>query len=123
MVIVITAVSSVFNPAYGFFHDHEPKPPKPDISLPNPVITNELDTLYNKYPDITQNDIDTSHSILVQDCMQYQQDPDSFMASFICKGLNTGILQSYLSQLGLQFEPSTDEYDNVGKSPQLWNAN
>ena len=121
--IIAIGVASILNPAYGFFHDHnDPNPPKPELKLLNPVIQNEFDTLYNKYPDISQNDIDVSYAIMVDDCMAYQQsDPDNFFASFACRAVNTGLLQGYLEQLGLKLEPSTDEYGNVGKSPQLWN--
>ena len=87
----------------------------------NPVIQGEFDNLYNKYPHITQNDIDRSYNILVQDCLQYQQESETFMSEFICKGINTGLMQNYLETLGLKLEPSTAEYGNVGKSPQLWN--
>lgn len=117
--VIAIAVASILNPAYGFFHDNDPKPPKPQMQL-NPVIQAEFDNLYNKYPDITQQDIDTSYNILVQDCLGYQQEPETFMAEFICKGINTGLMQNYLENLGLKLEPSTAEYGNVGKSPQLW---
>ena len=113
MSIIITV-----NVASGFFHDN--KPQKPEMQL-NPVIQNEFDTLYEKYPDITQNDIDVSYNILVQDCLDYSDDEtDNFMSEFICKGITTGLMQNYLETLGLKLEPSTAEYGNVGKSPQLW---
>lgn len=116
---LILIITGTLVAAYGFFHDSKPK--KPDILQLNPVIQTEFDKLYTKYPDITQADIDTSYEILVNDCVTYQK-KDNFMGDFICRGVNTGLMQNYLTQLGVSLEPSTAEYNNVGKSPQLWNS-
>lgn len=120
---IIVVLFLNMNAAWGFFHDHNDKPPKPELKLLNPTIMQELDNLYNKYPHIYQTDIDNSHALLVQDCMDYQQEDDgnnNIFGSFICSGITTGVLQGYLEQLGMQLEPSTAEYGNVGKAPQLW---
>lgn len=120
-LLLMVTLGSATTISYAFFHDAEPEKPNIGALQLNPVITAELNKLYNKDPhQITQQDIDASHTVLVNDCLNHQQDDSmNFMSLFVCRALSTGLMQSYLTQMGVNLEPSTAEYGNVGKSPQL----
>ena len=105
ITIIITLVMIMFgstSTTYGFLHDSN-KPPQPQLKIGNPVIQEQLDILYSKYPHITQIDHDNSQHILVQDCINSTEEK-SFLTSAACTLSANTILKIYLEQLGIPLQ-------------------
>jgi len=111
------------NIANAFFHDN--KPPKPELPfVQNPIILEIFDRLYEKYPDISQEDIDKTHTELVSECTVGMDNPNKentldsplgeMMSAAFCKGFTSGMIEDYLDGLGIQYYSNED-----GNTPTL----
>ena len=110
------------NLAHGFLFWPD-KPAKPQIMTTNPDVIAVFDGLYNKYPNILQQDIDTVHSSLVGQCLSWTSETDDsqvgegfaqLVKTGMCNGLMTSMIESYIDQLGMKYWSSED-----GNPPQL----
>lgn len=106
-------------PTQALFHDN--KPPKPEILSTNPEILAIFDEFYNKYPDITQTDVNQLHSDLTFSCASSMSESNEesnaiadMMSTAFCKGFTSGMIEDYLDGLGLAYF----SYDN-GETPTL----
>lgn len=117
-LIGMTIFVFVFD-AYGFFWDQ--KPPKPTIVTQNPLIVAKFDALYDKYPDITQSDVDEAHRAASYECYSAakenveRDDPESadsplgqLIGLSFCQGFMGGEMEDYLDQLGISYTENPD---------------
>ncbi len=102
------------------------KPEKPNLGmLTNPILVVEFDKLYDKYPDIKQQDVNELRETAVTKCIgesykeTYKINPDSadsligqIVGKTICNVLISSTIASFLGQLDIQYyvDTSTEQW-------------
>jgi predicted hydrocarbon binding protein len=110
LIIAITAVVaaiglSIMPLAFGLFHaPHE----APKLMI-NHELQEELDKLYEKHPNITEEDRQKTVTAMANICYNWavEDDPEAAENPFqlpICRMMVNGIVQGYLENLGYTFE-------------------
>jgi hypothetical protein len=120
------AAPFTLNQIYGFtpvfFHDKKTVE-KPTLMI-NPLIQAELDVLYEKYPHITQEDVNNVHTSASETCYSEAQNTiedeeirnnvlGQSMRMSVCQGVMSGMIENYLYQLGI------DYYSGESGSPPI----
>lgn len=111
--MIFTVVGFSMADGFLFWSD---KPAKPSLVTQNPIMLAEFDKLYDKYPNINQQDVDDAHQAASIKCFteakknverDNPEDADNafgqlFGLSF-CQGFMNGEMEDYLDQLGIQY--------------------
>jgi hypothetical protein len=123
LIILTLLVPADTNPITAFFNENifSHKPPKPEFNI-NPLLTQELDKLYDAYPNIHQGVVDDVHTsgsaVCFSGAMSNVNDPETRDNVFgqmagmaMCRGVVAGSIENYLDALGVSY------YSNEGGLP------
>lgn len=105
------------------------KPSKPQIGIFNQDIVSQFDILYDKYPKITQQDVNNVQTTVTALCVSYINNmPDKTegardtifgqaMTASMCGGVTTGLIENYLDQLDVRYYS-----EGAGQPPTVFNS-
>src|ERR1044072_4717536 len=117
IVIVIFFIPMTYVQAFWPFDDGKPAKPKLGL-VTNPEMIKEFDALYNKYPNITQEDVNNTHHQLTLECASGAETPlDQFVQLSMCKGFMSGMMEDYLDGLGMNYWSNPN-----GEIPTLYDS-